>query len=50
VPVRVTGDALTNSDGGIEIVLAGGRRVLVSGRVDREALTDVLAVLEGGPC
>jgi hypothetical protein len=32
---------------GIEVVLEGGRRIRVNGRVDRQALADVLAVLEG---
>jgi transposase len=50
VPVCVTGDAPTDTHGGIEILLAGGRRVQVSGRVDRQMLTDVLAVLEGRAC
>jgi len=50
VPVCVTGDAPTDTDGGIEILLAGGRRVRVRGRVDRQMLSDVLTVLEGRAC
>jgi transposase len=34
----------------IEIELPGGRRVHVVAPVDRQALADVLAVLEGRPC
>ena len=34
----------------IEIELPGGRRVHVTAPVDRQALADVLAVLEGEPC
>jgi hypothetical protein len=37
-------------DGRIEIVLSGGRLVHVTAPVNRQALTDVLAVLEGRPC
>jgi transposase-like protein len=36
-----------NVGGRLEIELAGGHRVSVSGPVDRQALRDVLAVLEG---
>jgi transposase-like protein len=36
--------------GRIEILLANGRRVRVTGRVDRQALAAVLAVVEGVPC
>ncbi len=50
VPVRVTGDMATDTGGGIEILLAGGRRVRVRGRVDRQMLSDVLTVLEGRAC
>lgn len=38
------------ADGQIEIVLSGGRRVHVTAPVNRAALADVLAVLEGRPC
>jgi hypothetical protein len=37
-------------EGRVEIVLAGGRRVLVIGRVDRQMLADVLGVMEGQRC
>ena len=36
--------------GRIEIVVGNGRRVRVTGPVDRQALADVLAVVEGRPC
>ncbi|MCY2928887.1 MAG: hypothetical protein NTV86_05225 [Planctomycetota bacterium] len=38
------------TSGRIEIELAGGRRVHVAAPVDRQALADVVAVLEGRPC
>jgi hypothetical protein len=50
VPVRVTEDAPAVASGPIEIVLTSGRRVRVSGPVDRQMLADVLAVLEEGGC
>lgn len=57
VPVRVTDNELAAGAGRIEIVLADERRVHVIGPVDRQALTDVLAVLmkdvragEAGAC
>ena len=47
VPIRVAEDSPANSHGSIEIVLGHrGDRVRLSGSVDRQALTDVLAVLE----
>ena len=52
LPVHVT-DELPMSPqagGGIEIELSGGRRVHVAAPVDRQALADVVAVLEGRPC
>jgi len=57
VPVCVTGgdgqavarlDA-TETPGRIEIVLSGGQRVRVTAPVDRQALADVVAVLEARP-
>lgn len=48
VPVRVGEDDREDEGGGIEIVLAGGQCVRVSGRMDRRALADVLAVLTSG--
>jgi hypothetical protein len=45
VPVRLAEDQAADTDGRIEIVLAGGRRLRVSGRVDRQALAEVLSVL-----
>lgn len=50
VPVRVTEDEPAGRHGAIEIVLAGDRRIRVSGRVDRQILADVLAVMEGRTC
>lgn len=56
VPVRVVNSATATQlkhqaephagSGGIEIVLGGGQRIRLCGRVDRQALADVLAVLE----
>jgi transposase len=50
VPVRVTEDEPGSLPGGIEIVLAGDRRIRVNGRVDRQMLADVVAVVEGQAC
>ena len=50
VPVHVTGDPMQDSDPQIEIVLTDGRRVRVSGAVNREMLTQVLDVLERRVC
>jgi hypothetical protein len=54
VPVTVAVDEPARVGGGpIEIVLPDGRLVRMSGRVDKQALADVLAVLGaqgGGPC
>ena len=58
VPVRVTGEqpaasggpAERTPTGRIEIVLSDGCQVLLVGRVDRQALADVLTVLEDRPC
>ena len=50
VPVRVAEEIAMRPAGPIEIVLSGGRRVHVTAPVDREALADVLAVLEGQAC
>jgi len=50
VPVRVTGDEPMRRDGKIEIILAGGRCVRVSGQVDGQMLAEVLAVVEGRGC
>jgi len=46
VPVRVEEHSGSRADGRIEIELAGGRRVHVAAPVDRQALADVLAVLQ----
>lgn len=61
VPVTVAGETAGPSDtsrsgteeirvGRIEILVGSGRRVQVTGPVDRRALADVLAVVEGRPC
>jgi hypothetical protein len=41
---------VVDANGGVEIVLAQGRTVRVRPGFDRQALADVLAVLEGRPC
>jgi len=46
VPVHVTDDPTRDGDPTIEIVLADGRRVRVTGTVNRHMLTEVLDVLE----
>lgn len=51
VPVHVVAEELARGEGGpIEIALPGERLVRISGRVDKQALADVLAVLEGRSC
>lgn len=52
VPVRVAEHVgvVRAAGGRIEIELSGGMRVHVAAPVDRHALADVLAVLEGRPC
>jgi len=47
VSVRVQGHVGSTAAGRIEIELSGGRRVHVAAPVDRQALADVVAVLEG---
>ncbi len=47
VPVQVT-EASPKTAGRIEIVLPGDRRVQVIGRVERQTLAEVLAVLVAG--
>ena len=49
VPVQVTDDP-RDGDGQIEIELTDGRRVRVTGTVNREMLTQVLDVLERAAC
>lgn len=46
VPVAVTADRTADAGGRIEIVLGDRRCVRLIGPVDREALADVIAVLE----
>jgi transposase-like protein len=53
VPVRVAAPSpsvQTPAATPIEIVLAGGRCIRLTPPVHREALADVLAVMEGWPC
>ena len=50
LPVQVTDDPLRDGDSQIEIVLTDGRRVRVTGAVNRELLTEVLDVLERRVC
>ncbi len=50
VPVQVNGDEAAGGDGWMEIVLGGQRRIRLSGHVDRQVLTDVLAVMEKRTC
>jgi hypothetical protein len=45
VPVRVTEDSARDDNGQIEIELTDGRRIRVTGTVNRAMLTEVLAVL-----
>jgi hypothetical protein len=45
VPVDIREDRAAEQGGGIEIMLAGGWCVRVRGRVDRQVLADVLAVM-----
>lgn len=47
VPVQIEEHSAIAGGGRIEIELSGGRRVHVTAPVDRQALADVLAVLEG---
>lgn len=50
LPVKLVRDEPGGAAPGIEIVLAHGRVVRVRAGFDREALAEVLAVLEGRPC
>jgi len=50
VPVAVTADGTNDHRGRIEIVLGDGRSVRLTGPVDRQALADVVAVLEARAC
>lgn len=45
MPVRVVEDRASHEPGRLEIVLAGGQCVRISGRVDRQMLSDALAAL-----
>lgn len=50
VPVHITRDAATNGDGQIEIMLADGGCIRVTGMVDLQMLTQVLELLECRAC
>lgn len=50
VPVHVVPDIVPEAHGGIEIVLSGGHRIRLNGRIDRQTLADVLSVMEAAPC
>lgn len=50
VPVHVSEDHCTEEVNRIEIALAGGQCVRICGRVDRQAVADVLAVLRAEEC
>jgi hypothetical protein len=50
VPVRVTADAQSAPGGEMTIALADGRRIHLTPPVDKQALSDVLAVMEVRPC
>jgi len=50
VPVHVTDSPARDGDQHIEIMLTDGRRVRVTGTVNREMLTEVLDVLELRAC
>ena len=50
VPMHVSEEPAPGGAGQIEIVLADGRRVRLSGAVDRQALSAVLDVLERPAC
>ena len=50
VPVRVSAQGVSGTDGQMEIALSGDRRIRVHGPVDRQMLADVLAVLEAPRC
>ena len=50
LPVRVVEDVAVEAASGVEIILAHGCTVRVRSGFDRQALADVLAVLEVRPC
>ncbi len=50
VPVQVRADRPAACEARIEILLEGGRWIGLQGPVDRQRLSDVLAVLEARPC
>jgi len=50
MPVQVVEETPAPAGGRIEIVLSGDRRVHVAAPVNRQALADVLAVLEAAAC
>ena len=50
LPVRVVESTAVEATHGVEIVLAHGRTICVRAGFDRQALADVLSVLEVQPC
>ena len=50
VPVRVMAEAQSTSGGEIAIALADGRRIHLTPPVDKQSLSDILAVMEAGQC
>lgn len=50
LPVCVADDGPEDASGRIEIILSDGRCVRLAGSVDRQMLSDVLAVLEHASC
>jgi len=50
VPVRVMAEAPSAPGGEIAIALTDGRRIHLTPPVDKQALSDILAVMEVRPC
>jgi hypothetical protein len=50
IPVRVTPGVPAGTEPRLDIVLTNGRRIQVSGRVDRAILADVVSILEQLGC
>ncbi len=49
-PVHIQAGDVRAADRFIELVLPGDRRIRCCGPIDRQQLTDLLAVLEAAPC
>ena len=50
VPVHVSDDSAGDADSRIEVVLTDGRRIRLTGTVNRQLLTEVLDILERRVC